>query len=207
MPEQRADIDRNTCAFNGVEIFGKGLEWPVAQTGGQGICTHALDLLQRGDHQLAVFGPGRCDTKTTISGDHAGHAVPRRDGEHRVPHHLGVVMGVDVDEARRDDAVLGIDGRPRASRCLANGDDGAVTNAEIARSGGRARAVDDHAPGDLDVVVHCPPSGLDQARRKPNPASSVAGMAAAINDGAPKAGHDKKPRLQTGPGRSAGARD
>ena len=61
---------------------------------------HVLDVLQRADEQLAVLGPDRRDREAAVAGDDRRDAVPARRRERRVPEHLGVVVGVDVDEAR-----------------------------------------------------------------------------------------------------------
>ena len=47
--------------------------------------------------------------KPQLPGDHARHAVERRRRQPRVPEHLGVVVGVDVDEPGRDDLARGVE--------------------------------------------------------------------------------------------------
>ena len=55
------------------------------------------------DH-VVVLGPGRRDREAAVAGHHGGDAVVRRRPQRRIPEHLRVVVGVDVDEAGRDRA-------------------------------------------------------------------------------------------------------
>ena len=80
---------------------------------------HALDPGQH-PHQVVgirrvdrtVTGRERRDREAAVAAHHGGHAVQRRRAQRRVPERLRVVVGVDVDEARRDDEVGRVD-RPR----------------------------------------------------------------------------------------------
>ena len=51
----------------------------------------------------------RGEPEAAVADHHPGHAVPARDGAARIPEELAVVVGVQVDEAGRDDAAAGID--------------------------------------------------------------------------------------------------
>jgi hypothetical protein len=58
---------------------------------------------------------------------------------------------VDVDEAGRDDEIRGVDRARRGLGHLAHGDDAAAAHTHVATPGGRTRAVDDRATGDLQI--------------------------------------------------------
>src|SRR5579862_8411267 len=99
-------------------------------------------------------GPGRCHAEAAVTHHHRGHAVPRRDGQHAVPHHLRIVMRVDVDEARGDDAAAGIERLGSSPGDLAEGSDLAGADADIARLAGCSGAIDYGAADDLEIVLH-----------------------------------------------------
>ena len=76
-------------------------------------------------------GAGRRQREPAVAHDHGGHAVPARAGAQRVPEHLGVHVGVAVDEAGGDDVALGVDlvGAPLPD--AADGGDAPVAHAHI----------------------------------------------------------------------------
>ena len=71
-----------------------------------------------------------------------------------VPDDLGVVVGVDVDEAGADDLAGGVDRAGRVLGGVAEGHDLAVLDGDITDEAGPPRPVDDRATGDLEVVGH-----------------------------------------------------
>ena len=86
-----------------VEVLGKGLELPRdARHQRRGV--HVLDVLERADDHLVMFGTCRRDREAAVAGDDGGDAVVRRRAERRIPEDLRVVVRVDVDETRRDRA-------------------------------------------------------------------------------------------------------
>ena len=164
--EQGRDIDRRAALLQRVEILREGLERPVMpRPASQRVEAHALDLLERLHDQLAMDRLGRRDAEAAIADHRRGDAMPGRDAEHAVPQDLGVVVRVHVDEARRDDLAGGVDGRVGRPVGLAQGHHLAVLDAEVAREAGLARAVDDRAARDLEVVGHGWPLGLLQNTR------------------------------------------
>ena len=88
----------------------------VAEAGPERGDAHALDVLERAHDEVAVGRPGRRHREAAVAHDHGGHAVPGRAAHQLVPHDLGVVVGVDVDEARADDPAGGVDGARRVLR-------------------------------------------------------------------------------------------
>ena len=159
------DIDRGAAFLDRVHILGEGDERPFrTETGFQRIERHAFDLFQGLQDQAAMLGLGRRDAEAAISDHRRGHAMPGRDGHHPVPHDLRVIMGVYVDKAGADNAPGGVDGLPGRLPRLAQRDDPAVPDANIAAIAGFAAAVDDGAAGDLDVVHGFLQSARNKAR-------------------------------------------
>ena len=99
---------------------------PVEVLGGAGpVPGHALlERLERhaldpGEHAHEVVGRAagqRGDGEAAVAAEHGGDAVQRRRAERRVPEALHVEVGVHVDEARRDDPAVGVDGPRRGGR-------------------------------------------------------------------------------------------
>jgi len=93
-----------------------------------------------------------------VAEDDTGRAVLGREGAQRVPGDLRVVMAMIVDKARRDGAAGGVDGfRGRAGE-LAQFDDYAVLDPNIAAEGRQPRAVDNEAVLDQQIIRHRGPS-------------------------------------------------
>ena len=57
-----------------------------------------------------IFGPARRHREAAVAGDDRGDPVQPRRVTDRIPGHLGVVVGVDVDDAGRHDHARGVDG-------------------------------------------------------------------------------------------------
>ncbi len=84
--------------------------------------------------------------------------MPADVGAERVPEHLGVVMGMAVDEAGRDHVPLGIEGlRGALALEIADRGDQAVADAEVGAIPGQARAVHHRAAANDQVVRHVVP--------------------------------------------------
>ena len=101
--------------------------------------------------------PGRGDGEAAVAGDHGGDAVEARRRQRRVPEHLGVVVGVDVDEAGGDDAAGGVDDRGArvlGDEVVADADDHPVGKRHIGATARRAGAVDDGSPMDHGDITH-----------------------------------------------------
>ena len=67
-------------------------------------------------------------------------------------------MGVEIDDARRDDAPLDVEGRAGRPADRTDLDDGAVLDRDVGAVAGKAGAIDDHAVLDDQVVRHVLPS-------------------------------------------------
>ena len=86
-------------------------------------------------------GPHRREADAAVAHHDRGHAVPGRRGELGVPRGLAVVVGVDVDEARRDERAVGVDlpARRVPSTCADLGDH-PVVDGHVGGAGRRRRS-------------------------------------------------------------------
>ena len=91
-------VEGDAPVGNGVQILGERLEVP-GDALGQAVHVHVFDVFQRAGDEVLVAGPGGRYRKAAVAGDHRSHPVVARGSEGRIPEHLGVVVGVDVDEA------------------------------------------------------------------------------------------------------------
>ncbi len=102
MPDVARVVEQRAAPLDRVEVLGERLEVGPGHAFEQRVGRHVLDVLERPDEQLAVLGADRRDREAAVAGDDRGDAVPARGRERGVPEDLGVVVGVDVDEAGRD---------------------------------------------------------------------------------------------------------
>ena len=108
------DIDGQGRTLEGVEIFGEGLPIPLNALG-QRRTRDVLHAFHQPYQPLAALGRSRCKAHAAVAKDRGRHAVPAGGQQMRIPGGLGVVVGVDVDKARRHPAAAGID----LARCRA----------------------------------------------------------------------------------------
>ena len=92
--------------------------------------------------------------------------MPARRRDLRVPGGLAVVVGVDVDPARRDEEALGVDDAAGRAVDLADGGDDAAVDGHVTGPGRLPRPVGDGAAADDQVVHWCSSRGS-----APRPAS------------------------------------
>ena len=125
--------------------------------------------LERAEHELArhrldaaeqvggVLGVGVDRRQRAVAEQHRGDAVPHRLAQARVEQHLGVVVGVHVDEAGDDPLAVGVDdvGAARLVERLGGhrGHD-AVANAQRAALRAGARSVEPQSVANDHVVSH-----------------------------------------------------
>ena len=84
--------------------------------------------------------------------------MPRGGRDERVPGRLAVIVGVDVDETRRDHQARRIDLAPALAELGADGGDPAVLHGDIGHAARRAGAVENGSVSD-DEVKHGPRIG------------------------------------------------
>ncbi len=95
------DVDRARDAIDRVEVLGD--RFPVPPDGfPQRRAGDALDTLHEPDEPVPPIGGRGGEADAAVAHHHGGHAVPDGRGEQRIPRDLSVVVGVDVDESRRD---------------------------------------------------------------------------------------------------------
>ena len=152
----------------------------LTQHGGRNV----LDALHDLDEFVLATTAHRCETNPAVAHHDGGDAVPAARREQFVPAHLTVVVGVNIDEARRQKVAFGIDfavGAGRSARFI-----GAEHRAYARAIDGHsaierrsAGAVDDARIAD-DQIVHvsplagCGPDSYSIAER----AASIAERAA-----------------------------
>lgn len=100
----------------------------------------------------AIVRARRGDAKAAIADNRRGDPVPRRYRQFRVPQDLGIVMGVYIDETRRHDRAVGVDGLLRVIGRIAKRHDRSIGHADIAAIAGAPGAVHNRAAGDFKVV-------------------------------------------------------
>ena len=133
-----------------VEVLGEGLPAPLDSVG-ERRAGDVLDALHELDQPVAPVGRSWCEAHTAVAHHHGGDAVPTRRRQLGIPRGLGVVVGVGVDEARRDDPAVRVDLAPARTH-VADVDDRLAVDRDVAGRGRRARAVDDAAVADHEVV-------------------------------------------------------
>ena len=111
----------------------------------------------RSHGDLARLGLAGRDADAAVAHHHGGHAVPRRGRDRAVPADLRIVVGVRIDEARRDDQAVGVDGALGAFRHLADFGHLAVGDRDIGLVSLGARAVDHDAVLDDEIVCSSDP--------------------------------------------------
>ena len=121
------------------------------KAGAQRVERHALDPRQHPREVVLLVGPRGRQREAAVAAEHRGDAVLHRRARGRVPEQLGVVVRVQVDEARRERLPLCVNGFRGLFVDVADGDDPPVTHADVAATGGRAGAVDDLSVADQQI--------------------------------------------------------
>lgn len=143
VPDHRRNVDGSRRRTQRSHIGGEGGELGLAAVaGGKQTQRHRprRSRLERGDADAA------------IAGDDGGHTLRDLADHLRVEQHRAVIMGMGIDEARRDDLAVCID-RPvsRLASEIADRGDAAVANADIGSKSRRLGAVDHDAAADEEI--------------------------------------------------------
>ncbi len=152
-PDLGGEVDALGQSVDGVEILGEGLEAPV-DAGGQGGRVDVLGPLEVAHDEGPLVGPDRGQGEAAVAHHRRRHPVPARARSAGVPEHLGVQVGVPVDEAGRDHLALGVDLVDPRSADPADEGDAVADHAHIGPVGAEARAVHHRAVADHQVVCH-----------------------------------------------------
>ena len=147
-------VDALGHGVDGVEVLAVGLPVPVEplqDRGGRDV----LDRLHHVGERLGLARTERRERHAAVAHDHRRDAVPARRAHERVPTDLGVEMGVEVDEPRRDQPPVRLDDLGGSRRVdVAHGDDAVAVDRDVRPYGRRARAVDHCATPDHQIVSH-----------------------------------------------------
>ena len=136
-----------------VEVLGEGLELVPGHAGRQRVEAHVLDVLERPRQERHAVGADGCDGEAAVPRDHRGDPVERGRRQVRVPEHLRVVVGVDVDEAGGHDLAPGIE-HTLTFEPLPDVADPSAGDSDVAGPAGGARAVHHGAPPNHDFGGH-----------------------------------------------------
>ncbi|MBA7468283.1 hypothetical protein ES707_03526 [subsurface metagenome] len=145
------DIDDALAAIQRIHEIGEGLPLP-GQARRQHRVRDFLDAFHQVHQGLAMMLLHRGKPYAAIAEHHRGHAMPARGRQQRIPHRLAVVMGVHVDPAGGHHQAGGIDVAFGGAELAADRCDLAAFDGDVASEGGFARAVDDGAAANDDVV-------------------------------------------------------
>ncbi len=138
-----AEIHVARLGLERVEILAERFPRPVQALVERG-AGNVLDAFHQLDQALAVLDLHRREADAAIAHHRRGDAVPARGLQVRIPGGLAVIVGVDVDEARRDQHALGVDLFGALPAHLADGGDLAVLHRDVGfldRSTGAIRHV------------------------------------------------------------------
>src|SRR5262249_56453735 len=138
--------------FEGVEILGEALPPPADALGERG-AGDVLDALHQADEPVVAIGTRRGEANPAVAHHDRGDAMPRRRRQIRIPRRLAVVVRVDVDPAGRDDQPARVDLATALAGDVPGGGDAIAVDRDVAGARRRARAVDDGAPAQ-DEIVH-----------------------------------------------------
>ena len=134
-------------------VLAEGLEFP-AHAGAKRVEVHALDHREVAQDEVADLGRRGRDPEPAVAHHRGRHTEGGRRGERPVPRDLGVVVGVQVDDARRESQSLGVDLAFPGLADVSDGADAPVAHCDVGPDRFVAETVDDGGSAD-DEVVHC----------------------------------------------------
>ena len=153
VPHQPADVDHRLQAFDGIQVAAVGLPIP-RQAGEDGVLGNVLDGLHHAGKELPVLLAAGRERDAAVAEQGGGDAMPSHRRHMRIPADLRIQMGVQVDEAGRDDEALGVDFFLANALHFANGGDGTAVDGDVACDRRTAGAIDDGAVADDQVMSH-----------------------------------------------------
>ena len=150
---EETQVDRAAATLRGTHELGKGYPIPGDALGQRGV-RNRFDVGQVPRRDFAIIGLAGCHTDAAISHHDAGHAVPGGAADHRIPADLRIVMGVRIDESRRDDQFRCVDLALAAFGDLADFDDAIAVDCNVAAKPRGAGPIDDRAVLDYQIIRH-----------------------------------------------------
>src|SRR5215510_11332185 len=100
-----------------------------------------------------MLRPAGREAHSAVAHHHRRDTVPGRRDEPAIPHRLGIVVSVDIDESRRHDAAPGVDLFRGTLPHLSDRDDAAVLDGNVPVAWGVPRAVDDRTASYNEVEI------------------------------------------------------
>ena len=168
--KQGAYVDSETLAVEAIEVLG--IRFPVPPHAlAHRIERDCLDAVHHAHIEVAVFGPCRREAEPALADGHRGLPEPPVEGGVRVPVKLGVVVGMEVDGARRHDTSAGIELGGGAGRNVsADLGDPSILDSQVGAVAGHAGPFDDRAAADYEVILG---HGLSPPARLQRPTSEA----------------------------------
>ena len=151
MRDVARDVGGVATPVEHVEVVGEGLPLAPRHPVGERGAGDVLDAFHHVD-ELLVVGRAHGREADAAVAEHDGRdAVGGRGLQAVVPGDLAVVVGVEIEEPGRHQRAVGVDLLRRGLVDLADGDDAAVADADVAGERVGAGAVDDRSAADHGV--------------------------------------------------------
>ena len=144
------DVDVVAAGGDRIEEVREAVPVP-RQAFGQHDLGDVLHALHQVDQHVVLVGVAGREADAAIAEQHGGDAVPGRGRQPVAPGHLRIVVGVDVDEARRDQLAARVDLLGALGDVSADRGDLAVGDGEVGFVGIAAGAIDDGAVADHEA--------------------------------------------------------
>src|SRR5689334_18588658 len=146
------EIDVMRSPLERIEILGKALPLPIEPLGHDDF-GYVFDSLHHADEKVPVRFAARRKTDAAIAHHDARHAVLGGRCEIARPDGLTVIVGVNVDKARRDDVALGVDFLIAAAREWADGGDPAILYGVVDLAGCGSDSIDQSSASQNEIEV------------------------------------------------------
>lgn len=140
--KERAQVDVALLAIERGDVLAERLPLPVEPLV-HDRAWNVLDALHQLDQLLSVGRFARREANAAVAHHRRGDAVPRRRRHVAIPDGLAVVVGVNIDEAGRDDTALGVDLFGAAVFKTSDGPDASAAHGNIALAGRSPSSVND----------------------------------------------------------------
>ena len=147
------DVDAKRLALQVLDPLGERRPVPTQRLAHGGV-GHLLGVLHHAHVALAMIRRAGREAEPAVAHGDGRAPVPARARAVGVPVQLGVVVGVEIDHARGDDASLRVDLAGRGT--VTEGPDlldAAIRDADVGDVSGELRAVDDGSGFEHQVVV------------------------------------------------------
>src|SRR5262245_43290982 len=150
--DERADVDAEPRADR-AHVLGERLPVP-GHAGLQDVHRDRLDVREHPGQLLARLRLHRRQRERAVADDHRGGAVVAGVGAERIPHDLGVVVAVVVDEAGGNDPPVRFDRLARGPAEASELDDLPLGDTDVTVKRRTSGSVDDASVLDEQVVGH-----------------------------------------------------